>query len=88
MAITIGDLLDFNAVETTDILQGIIELPYVKPIAYVPGRTYSTEFEDIVKGLGQRGSQAIIRKLGKGTVKSGEGYCSKRFRFFSSRNSG
>lgn len=70
MAITIGDLLDFNDVETTDILQGIIELPYVKPIAYVPGRTYSTEFEDIVKGLGQRGSQAIIRKLGKGTVKS------------------
>ena len=70
MAITIGDLLDFNDVETTDVLQGIIELPYVKPIAYVPGRTYSTEFEDIVKGLGQRGSQAIIRKLGKGTVKS------------------
>lgn len=70
MAITLGDLLAFNNVETTDILQGIVELPYVKPIAYVPGRTYSTEFEDITKGLGQRGSQAVIRKLGKGTVKS------------------
>ena len=70
MAITLGDLLAFNDVETTDVLQGIIELPYVKPIAYVPGRTYSTEFEDITKGLGQRGSQAIVRKLGKGTVKS------------------
>ena len=70
MAITLGDLLAFNDVETTDILQGIVQLPYVKPIAYVPGRTYSTEFEDITKGLGQRGSQAVIRKLGKGTVKS------------------
>ena len=35
MAITLGDLLAFNDVETTDILQGIVELPYVKPIAYV-----------------------------------------------------
>lgn len=67
MAITISDLLAFNDVETTDVLQGIVELPFIKPIPFIAGLTFSREYEELTRG--QRGSQALIRKLGKTTVK-------------------
>lgn len=67
MAIAVNDLLAFNNVETTDILQGIVELPFLKPVAYIAGLTFSNKYEDYLKG--QRGSIVSIRKLGKGTVK-------------------
>lgn len=70
MAITVSDLLAFNATETTDLLQGIVELPYFKPIAFIPGVSFSKEYEDLTVAQGGRGSQAVIRRLGKGTVKS------------------
>lgn len=81
MAIVKADLLAFNNIETTDALQGIVELPHFKRVAYIPGRTYSTEYEDIVIAKGQRGSQAIVRKLGKGTVKSVKATVANAFDF-------
>lgn len=70
MAITYADLLAFNNVESTDVLQGFAEVPYTKPVAYVYGYTMSNELEDISISSGLTGSQAIVRKLGKGNVKT------------------
>lgn len=70
MAITYSDLLAFNNVESTDVLQGFAAVPYTKPVAYVYGFTMSAELEDISISSGLTGSQAIVRKLGKGNVKS------------------
>ena len=70
MAIVKGDLIAFNNVETTDAVFGAIELPYVKPVAYLPGVTYSTQYEDLVIAQGGRGSQLVVRELAKGSVKS------------------
>ena len=70
MAIAYSDLLAFNNVESTDVLQGFAEVPYTKPVAYVYGYTMSNELEDISISSGLTGSQALVRKLGKGSVKT------------------
>ena len=68
MAITIADLLIFNNVESTDIIQGVTKLPYFKPVAYMPNVTYVNGFEEYIKGQSGRGSQVIKRNLNKGTA--------------------
>ena len=62
MAITRADLLIFNNVESTDLVHSpALELPYSKPLAYIPNVTYSTRHEQLVRGQGGLGSQVVIR---------------------------
>lgn len=65
---TIANLIDFNEVETTDVIHGVTQIPYYKPLAYVPGVTYSNGWEEYTPGRNGRGSQVIIRELGKGSA--------------------
>lgn len=70
MAITRADLLIFNNVESTDLVHSpALELPYSKPLAYIPNVTFSTRHEQLVRGQGGLGSQVVIRELHKGSVK-------------------
>ena len=69
MAITIKDLILFNNVESTDLIQGITKIPYAKPLSFVRGKTYVSGFEELVQGNDNgRGTQVLIRKLGKGAA--------------------
>lgn len=81
MAITRSDLLIFNNVESTDVLQGIVEVPFLKPIPYVPNVTFSIEHEQATLGQGGRGSQVLIRTLGKPTVKTAKATDANGLRF-------
>lgn len=64
MAIVLGDLIKFNAVESTDPIMGVLQVPYAKPIAFIPNVTYSTEYEEKTLTDSGRGSQVLIRRLG------------------------
>lgn len=66
MAITINDLILFNNVESTDLVQGITQIPYYKPLTFVRGRTYVSGYDELVLGENGRGTQVLMRKLGKG----------------------
>ena len=68
MAITIGDLILFNNVESTDLIQGALQLPYFKPITYIPNQTYVSGYEQYVRGENARGTQVLLRELGKGAA--------------------
>lgn len=69
MAITIADLILFNNVESTDLVQGALQLPYFKPITYIPNVTYSNGYEQYVNGgENGRGTQVLMRELGKGAA--------------------
>lgn len=66
MAITINDLILFNNVESTDLVQGVTQIPYYKPLTFVRGRTYVSGYDELVLGENGRGTQVLMRKLGKG----------------------
>lgn len=69
MAITIEDLILFNNVESTDPIVGALQLPYYKTPAYVFGQTMSNGHSTYIRGDGSgRGSQILLRELGKGNV--------------------
>lgn len=81
MAITINDLILFNNVESTDLLQGVLQSPYYKPLAYVRGLTYVSGYETLVEGNEGRGTQVLIRDLGKGAVEKVKAGAANAFRF-------
>lgn len=64
MAVTIADLIKFNNVESTDIINGLFELPYMKPAPFRAGVTYTDGYEKYINGGQGAGSQVIIRQLG------------------------
>ena len=66
--ITLSDLILFNNVESTDPLLGATQLPYFKRPAYVYGVSMNNGYEEYLAGRDGRGSQVLIRKLGKGTA--------------------
>jgi hypothetical protein len=68
MAIQMNDLLAFNNVETTDPIVAVTKLPFFKQPAFIPNVSYVNGFEQYIRGVGGRGSQVIIRELGKGTA--------------------
>lgn len=69
MAITNADLIAFNNVETTDLIQGALLLPFRKETVFLPNITYANGYESLVPGTdGGIGTQVIIRKLGKGAA--------------------
>lgn len=66
MAISLNDLVIYNAVESTDPIVGAFTLPFFEKPVYQPGITFSNNYEGFVKGDGAgRGSQVLKRKLGK-----------------------
>ena len=68
MAITIADLILFNNVESTDLVQGAVALPYYKPLAYMANVTYSNGYQVYNAGNNGVGTQVLIRKYGKGNA--------------------
>lgn len=68
MPIVMNDLLAFNNVETTDPVVAVAQLPFFKDAPYRPNYTYSIGYDEFIRGNNGRGSQVIIRELGKGTV--------------------
>lgn len=68
MAITIADLILFNNVESTDLMQGAIQLPYYKPLTYIPNTTYVNGYQVYNEGNNGIGTQVLIRKLGRGNA--------------------
>ena len=81
MAITINDLILFNNVESTDLVQGITKIPYAKPLTFVRGRTYTSGYQDLVEGANGRGTKVLIRKLGKGGATHAKANTSGAFRY-------
>lgn len=70
MPIALSDLILFNNVESTDPIVGITTTPFFKDAIYVPNITFVNGFDTYIKGQNGRGSQVLVRKLGKGSVKS------------------
>jgi len=66
--IALNDLILFNNVESTDPLLGALQLPYFKRPTYVYGVSMSNGYEEYLPGRDGRGSQVLLRKLGKGTA--------------------
>lgn len=69
MPIVMADLLAFNNVETTDPIVAVTQLPFFKQPSFIPNVSYVNGFEQYIRGAaGGRGSQVIIRELGKGSA--------------------
>lgn len=68
MPIALTDLLVFNNVESTDPLLGATKIPFFKQPAYIANVTFVNGYEEYFVGRGGRGSQVLVRKLGKGTA--------------------
>ena len=67
MPITYNDLIIYNSVESTDPIMGVTQLPYRKRLAFQEGFTFVSGWEEFISGNGNgKGSQIIIRQLGKG----------------------
>lgn len=81
MAITINDLILFNNVESTDLLQGVLESPYYKPLTFIRNVTYVSGYETLVEGNEGRGTQVLIRQLGKGAVEKVKAGDANAFKF-------
>ena len=83
MAIALSDLILFNNVESTDpIVSNVVKLPFRSKFAYVPGVTVSNGYEEFVRGDARgRGSQILIRALGKGTATSVKANTTGAFKF-------
>lgn len=81
MAITRENLLVFNGLESTDGIFGAVQLPYRKPLTFVPNVTYNTQIENLVLGADPRGSQIIVRKLGRGSTTTGKVTASGALKF-------
>lgn len=75
-ALTLSNLLTFATAggtagvgESTDLIQGALQMPYYKPAPYVPNQTFVNGFDEYVAGGGSgRGSQIVLRVLGKGSA--------------------
>ena len=69
MPVAKSNLLLFNNVETTDVLMaGVAPLPYYKPTPFMPNVSYVNGYQEWIPGNGGRGSQILVRKLGKGAA--------------------
>ena len=68
MAIAFADLLAFNNVESTDPIMGVTQIPYYKKPAYIFGVSANNGYDEYVKGNNGRGSQVLVRRLGKGSA--------------------
>jgi hypothetical protein len=61
------DLILYNGVESTDLIQGATQLPYRQTLAFAEGFTFVSGWEEYTVGSGSgRGSNIIIRGLGIG----------------------
>ncbi len=79
--ITRNDLLVFNNTESTDIIQGLLEIPFAKPPTYIPNVTFGTDFEkQILQNVGH-GSQVIRRCLGRGGAKYNKATAANAFEY-------
>lgn len=68
MPIALADLLIYNNVESTDPLRGATKIPFFREPTYIPNVTFVNGYEEFFPGRAGRGSQVLVRKLGKGTA--------------------
>ena len=68
MPIVMADLLAFNNVETTDPISAVVQMPFIKRPAYLRNVSFVDGYDEYIRGGNGRGSQVLIRTLGKGTA--------------------
>ena len=81
MAIQLADLIIFNNVESTDLIQGVTQLPYYKASPYQRNRTFVSGYDSLVEGQNGRGTQVVIRQLGKGAAVNVKANTAGAFRY-------